>query len=136
MASSDIRVLPAWVPARATQSAVIAVYWRGPASWRSDRPPVQPRDAGHSAAPEGGKPTAIQGSGNRQHLDLEERAGDEQAGYLNGCDGRRCPGEACRSYLAVLGKLAHVGEVGADVDHIGEGGAAPARILSRLEPGC
>jgi len=32
--------------------------------------------------------SVFQGSGNGQYLDLEERARGEQAGHLNGCDGR------------------------------------------------
>jgi hypothetical protein len=57
-----------------------------------------------------------------ESLDLKERAGDPQAGHLHRGDGRRGPGESLRPYLAVLGKVAHVGEEGADIDHIAKAG--------------
>ena len=62
-------------------------------------------------------------SGNGKHLNLEERAGDKRARHFNGSDSRRSLAEKCRPHLAVLGKLAHIGHVGADIYHIGEGGA-------------
>jgi hypothetical protein len=66
------------------------------------------------------------------HLDLKKRAGNPQARHLDRCDRRRGRGEARRSYLAVVGKPAHVGEIRADIDYTGEAAAWAASIAAIL----
>ena len=63
-----------------------------------------------------------QDSCNGKHLDLKKRPGDKQPRHFHRCDGRRSL-EARRPDLAVLGKLAHVSEIGTDIHHIGKSGA-------------
>jgi hypothetical protein len=58
-------------------------------------------------------------SGDRKHLDLKKRAGDKQLRHFHGCDGRWSL-KVRRPHLAVLRKLAHIGEVGTDIYHVGK----------------